>query len=123
MADVSFTPTFTHTPWVDNRDRVQAAGPNGFNIRFSQLQSDLQTLSSVVSTIDTELAALASPVASRATSSTCTPTTSPFPPPLLGKLLSSGVPKRRRSSLSICSHAGAPAPKAYDKLPRSGAPG
>lgn len=56
---VSFTPTFTHAPWVDNRDRVQAAGPNGFNVRFGALQADLQTLSTVVSDIDTALDALA----------------------------------------------------------------
>lgn len=59
MADVSFTPTFTHTPWVDNRDRVQAGGPNGFNIRFAQLQTDLQALSTVVGDIDTALDELA----------------------------------------------------------------
>lgn len=59
MADVSFTPTFTHTPWVDNKDRVQAGGANGFNVRFSSLENDLQTLSAVVSDIDTALDALA----------------------------------------------------------------
>jgi hypothetical protein len=57
---VSFTPTFSHTPWVDNRDRVQAAGANGFNVRFGALQADLQTLSTVVGDIDTALDALAS---------------------------------------------------------------
>jgi hypothetical protein len=56
---VTFTPTFTHTPWVDNRDRVQAAGPNGFNVRFGSLQSDMQTLATVVADIDTALAGLA----------------------------------------------------------------
>lgn len=56
---VSFTPTFTHTPWVDNRDRVQAAGPNGFNVRFGSLQTDMQTLATVVAAIDTALVALA----------------------------------------------------------------
>lgn len=63
---VSFTPTFTHTPWVDNRDRVQAGGPNGFNIRFAQLQSDLQALSGVVTTIDTTLDELAQEPAAQA---------------------------------------------------------
>ncbi len=52
MADVSFTPTFKHTPWVDNRDRVQAGGPNGFNARFAALESDLQNLAGVVTEID-----------------------------------------------------------------------
>jgi hypothetical protein len=63
---VRFTPTFTHTPWVDNRDRVQAGGPNGFNIRFAQLQSDLQTLAGVVTTIDTTLDELAQAPAAQA---------------------------------------------------------
>ena len=58
MATVSFTPTFSHTPWVDNRDRVQASGPNGFNVRFAALQADLGALSGVVSQIDTALDAL-----------------------------------------------------------------
>jgi hypothetical protein len=51
MNDVSFTPTFQHTPWVDNRDRVQASGPNGFNVRFTAIQTDLQALSTVVTDI------------------------------------------------------------------------
>lgn len=55
MAHVSFTPAFTHTPWVDNRDRVQASGPNGFNVRFAALQADLGNLSTVVQQIDTAL--------------------------------------------------------------------
>jgi hypothetical protein len=55
MATVSFTPSFSHTPWVDNRDRVQASGPNGFNVRFAALQSDLGNLSTVVQQIDTAL--------------------------------------------------------------------
>ncbi|MBD8059991.1 hypothetical protein IC607_13535 [Cellulomonas sp. JH27-2] len=58
MASVSFTPTFSHTPWVDNRDRVQASGPNGFNVRFAALQADLGALSGVVTQIDTVLDAL-----------------------------------------------------------------
>lgn len=52
MADINFAPTFRHTPWVDNRDRVQAGGPNGFNVRFDALEADLQTLSGVVTEID-----------------------------------------------------------------------
>lgn len=58
MTDVSFTPTFSHTPWVDNRDRVQASGPNGFNVRFAALQADLGALSTVVSQIDGALDAI-----------------------------------------------------------------
>ncbi|WP_026532444.1 hypothetical protein [Arthrobacter sp. H41] len=56
---VIFTPTFAHTPWVDNRDRVQAAGPNGFNVRFGSLQADMQALATVVADIDAALDGLA----------------------------------------------------------------
>jgi hypothetical protein len=58
MADFSFTPTFTHTPWVDNKDRVQAGGTNGFNVRFAALENDLQTMSTVVGQIDAAVEAL-----------------------------------------------------------------
>ena len=58
MASVSFTPTFHHTPYVDNRDRVQAGGPNGFNARFQAIETDLTSLSSVVTDVDTALDAL-----------------------------------------------------------------
>lgn len=58
MADISFTPTFNHTPWVDNKDRVQAGGTNGFNIRFASLENDLQTISTVVGAIDGALDSL-----------------------------------------------------------------
>lgn len=57
MTNIAFTPTFTHTPWVDSRDRVSAGGPNGFNIRFDKIRKDLETLSGVVTTIDTVIKA------------------------------------------------------------------
>ncbi|GHE97753.1 hypothetical protein [Streptomyces fumanus] len=52
MTGVSFTPTFQHTDYVDNRDRVQAGGPNGFNARFRALQADLGKLSEVITEVD-----------------------------------------------------------------------
>ncbi|MFD7297818.1 hypothetical protein ACFV9W_31420 [Streptomyces sp. NPDC059897] len=55
MANVSFSPTFRHTDWVDHRDRVQAGSPNGFNARFRALEKDLTTLSTVVADVDTAL--------------------------------------------------------------------
>jgi hypothetical protein len=67
MADVSFTPTFRHTDYVDNRDRVQAGGPNGFNARFSAIQADLTTLSTVVGQVDAELDALGAPTPTQRT--------------------------------------------------------
>jgi hypothetical protein len=55
MTDVSFTPTFQHTDYVDNRDRVQAGGPNGFNARFRALQADLGKLSKVITDVNSAL--------------------------------------------------------------------
>ncbi|MDP9696693.1 UNVERIFIED_ORG: hypothetical protein J2X79_004276 [Arthrobacter globiformis] len=51
MSDISFTPTFHHTDYVDNRDRVQAGGPNGFNARFRALATDLGKLSDVLTEV------------------------------------------------------------------------
>ncbi|MEU6273014.1 hypothetical protein ABZ871_11470 [Streptomyces populi] len=44
--DISFEPTFKHTPWIDAVDRVAAGGDNGFNIRFQHLEADLGTVGS-----------------------------------------------------------------------------
>lgn len=58
MTDISFSPTFKHVAWVDNRDRVAASGQNGFNVRFDAIQKDLENLSKVVGQIDTGLKAV-----------------------------------------------------------------
>jgi hypothetical protein len=58
MTDPSFTPTFHHVPWVDNVDRVQAGGLNGFNIRFDAIGADLRQVSTVVDQIDDAIDAL-----------------------------------------------------------------
>jgi hypothetical protein len=58
MPDISFTPTFHPTDYVDNRDRVQAGGPNGFNARFQAIAADLTSLHDVVGVINTTLIAL-----------------------------------------------------------------
>jgi hypothetical protein len=55
---VSYTPTFTHTDWVDNQDRVQAAGGNGFNIRFHGIEAEFAALQLVVQSINDALTAL-----------------------------------------------------------------
>ncbi|MFD7080683.1 hypothetical protein ACFYXV_20205 [Streptomyces sp. NPDC002181] len=57
MTDISFSPTFKHVAWVDNRDRVAASGQNGFNVRFDAIQKDLENLSTVVRQIDVGLKA------------------------------------------------------------------
>jgi hypothetical protein len=55
VTDIHYDPTFQHTDWIDNVDRIVAGGPKGFNIRLDAIQSDLQQLSTVVSQIDTAL--------------------------------------------------------------------
>lgn len=39
-----YVPKFAHTDWIDNEDRVQAGGVNGFNIRFHSLEAEFATL-------------------------------------------------------------------------------
>lgn len=58
MGNIGFTPDFVHTEWVDNVDRVRAGEPNGFNGRFSTIESDLHRLSNVVVQIDAAIDAL-----------------------------------------------------------------
>lgn len=49
--DLRFTPTFRHTNWVNNVDRIEAGGPNGFNVRYDAIDSDLAQMSTVVGQI------------------------------------------------------------------------
>ena len=58
MAIVSYTPGFQHENWVDNVDRVQAGGPNGFNIRFNAIEGEFQKIEQAVHAIDTALGSL-----------------------------------------------------------------
>ncbi|MFF7534703.1 hypothetical protein ACIP6Q_27750 [Streptomyces bobili] len=39
-----YVPKFSHTDWIDNEDRVQAGGENGFNIRFHNLEAEFAAL-------------------------------------------------------------------------------
>ena len=52
MVDVNFVPTFSHDDWEDKIDRVDAEGPDGFNIRFNAIAADLHQLSTVVARTD-----------------------------------------------------------------------
>jgi hypothetical protein len=53
--DLKFTPTFSHRNWHNNVDRIVAAGPNGFNVRFDAIDSDLRQAATVVDLINTAL--------------------------------------------------------------------
>ncbi|WP_427924409.1 hypothetical protein [Streptomyces sp. cg40] len=56
MSDLSYTPTFKPTDWIDNVSRITADGPNGFNVRFDAITNDLHQAAAVVTEIDTALA-------------------------------------------------------------------
>lgn len=53
---ITYTPLFTHEDWIDNVDRVQAGGPNGFNIRFNGISEEFGKLSTVVESISSAIA-------------------------------------------------------------------
>jgi hypothetical protein len=53
--DLRFTPTFSHRNWHNNVDRIVADGPNGFNVRFDAIDSDLRQAATVVGLINTAL--------------------------------------------------------------------
>jgi hypothetical protein len=55
VGDIRFTPRFQHVDWVDGKDQVRAKDPNGFNTRFSTIESDLVQFSTVVAKVDAKL--------------------------------------------------------------------
>jgi hypothetical protein len=71
---VSYIPEFRHTDWVDNVDRVRAAGDNGFNVRFHGLEAEFEQLSDVVKKISDALDALAQVPTATPVKATLTPT-------------------------------------------------
>lgn len=52
---LSFTPTFRHKKWHNNVDLIAAGGPNGFNVRYDAIDSDLRQAATVVGQVDTAL--------------------------------------------------------------------
>ncbi|GAB2687002.1 hypothetical protein [Nocardia thraciensis] len=52
---VSFTPRFAHKDWIDNQSLVQAAGDDGFNVRFHNIETDFVALAAVVKAISDTL--------------------------------------------------------------------
>ncbi|MFJ7073468.1 hypothetical protein [Streptomyces sp. NPDC098781] len=43
-----YVPNFSHVDWIDNQDRVQAGGTNGFNARFHDLTAEFASLADVI---------------------------------------------------------------------------
>jgi len=48
---ISYTRTISFPPWVDNVDRVQAGGDNGFNVRFQGVEAEFDAISGVVTEV------------------------------------------------------------------------
>lgn len=82
MADVSYTPAFHHTDWVDKVDRAEASGPNGFNIRFNAIERDLREASTVVTGIATAIRAVRTSTPDTPARITFTPQLRDVPPAL-----------------------------------------
>lgn len=55
MAEITYTRSFQHDDWVDNEDIVQAGGPRGFNQQFHDIESEFDTLSTVVGSVNTAI--------------------------------------------------------------------
>lgn len=71
---LSYIPKFQHTDWVDNVDRVQASGDNGFNIRFHALEAEFALLADVIKRASDALDALAETPPATPVQLTLTPT-------------------------------------------------
>jgi hypothetical protein len=71
---ITYIPTFQHQDWVDNVDRVQASGSNGFNIRFHQLETELSHIAAAITQIDVALTALGQAPPARTLTASFTPT-------------------------------------------------
>ena len=52
---ITYTRSFQHQDWIDNTDRVQAGGSNGFNIRFHSLEAEFDQISQVVAELNSAL--------------------------------------------------------------------
>jgi hypothetical protein len=55
---ITYNRQFTHREWVDNVDRVQAGGDNGFNDRFHALEAEFELVSGAVRQIDAAIGLL-----------------------------------------------------------------
>jgi hypothetical protein len=70
---IGFTRAFTHTDWVDNVDRVEAGGDNGFNARFHSLERDLDSVSGTFVDVEGALNTLETPPAAHTSFSSFAP--------------------------------------------------
>jgi hypothetical protein len=71
---ITYTRTFAHREWIDNVDRVQAGGDNGFNGRFHALESEFDALSGVFEQIAQAIAVLSATPPAQEVRAAFTPT-------------------------------------------------
>lgn len=94
-----YVPKFSHSDWIDNEDRVQAGGENGFNIRFHKLEAEFAALAMnhlnplIVSLSNSETCLSLIPIL--APSDPVQPGT-PAPPPSTGNWSTTSRRSRRR---------------------------
>jgi hypothetical protein len=75
---ISYTRAFQHSPeWIDNVDRVQAGGDNGFNARFHAVEAEFDSIETVVQDIDSAISSLGQVVTAPITVG-LTPTVEPY---------------------------------------------
>jgi hypothetical protein len=53
MADISYTPKFKHTDWIDGESIVQASGDNGMNIRFHGCEQEFAAIATTFGVVNT----------------------------------------------------------------------
>ena len=71
---VIYEPKFRHVDWVDNVDRVRAAGDNGFNDRFHALETEFDRIAKVVDGVSDALDNLSQPPVADEVNLTLAPT-------------------------------------------------
>jgi hypothetical protein len=55
MADITYTRTFSHNDWIDNKDVVQAGGEGGFNQKFHGLEAEFDKISAAFTQANTNI--------------------------------------------------------------------
>jgi hypothetical protein len=70
---IGYTRTFTHREWIDNVDRVQAGGDNGFNDRFHALEAEFDAIQAGFKQAGDAIDALSEKPPPREVSTTLTP--------------------------------------------------
>jgi hypothetical protein len=110
MTEIKFEPRFQHVDWVDNRDRVQAAGANGFNVRFADIRKDLEAISGVVSAIDSSIRQLSQQAPAQAQRLSLPPMFTPIDPAAPWGFNANGIATRPDDQDEVAGQMAVPLP-------------